>query len=396
MEIEEIKTEPVDFVREFQEYLTQQTHHVNMISGSVCGAKEPGEPFQAVAPKSGQNGRQLPSVEVNMPTEEGSDVQLDCLERTCDGKYKCSYCNYANKGIARLIEHIRTHTGEKPHRCQLCPFASAYERHLEAHMRSHTGEKPYKCDLCAFRCSDRSNLSHHRRRRHKILSSRIARSPFATKRMLSSMQKRTNSLGLGRRLPASVGLPKSDYLSDLSQTVHHHLSCEYENSSKVDENRASTALSNPLDQLSKLAGELADLQPQCETSTSPDRESLTEEKLVLTQEVYHEQTQSSTEVQTSPPLKDSPNSASGSCSPAQELSFEDSFTLREGNRPTDQQLLHKCQHCEVHFGDNILYTIHMGCHGYEHPFQCNICGQMCKDKYDFACHFARGQHHFKK
>lgn len=65
----------------------------------------------SVAPKSGQNGRQLPSVEVNMPTEEGSDVQLDCLERTCDGKYKCSYCNYANKGIARLIEHIRTHTG---------------------------------------------------------------------------------------------------------------------------------------------------------------------------------------------------------------------------------------------------------------------------------------------
>lgn len=75
-----------------------------------------------VAPKSGPNGRQLPSVEINMPPEEGSDVQLDCLERTCDGKYKCSYCNYANKGIARLIEHIRTHTGSKltsPHRVTL-------------------------------------------------------------------------------------------------------------------------------------------------------------------------------------------------------------------------------------------------------------------------------------
>ncbi len=45
--MEEIKTEPVDFVREFQEYLTQQTQHVNMISGSVCGEKESGEPFQA-------------------------------------------------------------------------------------------------------------------------------------------------------------------------------------------------------------------------------------------------------------------------------------------------------------------------------------------------------------
>lgn len=203
------------------------------------------------------------------------------------------------------------------------------------------------------------------------------------------MQKRSISLGFGRRLPASVGLPKTDYLNELPQMVHGQLSCEYDNSAKVDENRDS----NPLDQLSKLAGELADLEPRCETSASPDRESLTEEKLVL---VYHDQTQSSAEVQTSPPLKDSPNSASGSCSPAQDLGLEDSFTLREGSRPTDQQLLHRCQHCEVHFGDNILYTIHMGCHGYEHPFQCNICGQMCKDKYDFACHFARGQHQFKK
>lgn len=45
--MEEIKTEPVDFVKEFQEYLTQQTQHVNMISGSVCGEKEAGEQFQA-------------------------------------------------------------------------------------------------------------------------------------------------------------------------------------------------------------------------------------------------------------------------------------------------------------------------------------------------------------
>lgn len=36
----EKKPEPLDFVKDFQEYLTQQTHHVNMISGSVCGDKE--------------------------------------------------------------------------------------------------------------------------------------------------------------------------------------------------------------------------------------------------------------------------------------------------------------------------------------------------------------------
>lgn len=136
--MEEIKTEPVDFVREFQEYLTQQTHHVNMISGSVCAEKESGVPYQAgensihctvqqnnllvecqnlncffsVALRSVQNGGDPPSVEVSLSMDEGSDVQMDGPERTCDGKYKCSYCNYANKGMARLIEHIRIHTGK--------------------------------------------------------------------------------------------------------------------------------------------------------------------------------------------------------------------------------------------------------------------------------------------
>ena len=32
---------PLDFIKDFQEYLTQQTHHVNMISGSVGGEIEP-------------------------------------------------------------------------------------------------------------------------------------------------------------------------------------------------------------------------------------------------------------------------------------------------------------------------------------------------------------------
>ncbi|XP_026171969.1 zinc finger protein Pegasus [Mastacembelus armatus] len=413
--MEEIKTEPVDFVKEFQEYLTQQTQHVNMISGSVCGGKESSEPFQAVAPRCEQNGLDAPSVEVSLSMEDGSDMQMDGLERTCDGKYKCSYCSYANKGMARLIEHIRIHTGEKPHRCQLCPFASAYERHLEAHMRSHTGEKPYKCDLCAFRCSDRSNLSHHRRRRHKLLPSRVTRSPFSNKRMLSALQKRTGSLGFSRRLlinfnPQSMVMQKSDYLNDLSHKNHHHMnSSEYKNFSKVDEsdsrNRGANGLTfnNPLDQLSTLAGQLANLHPECQTPASPDRESLKDEKPIFIQQVSTEQVaMCSNGVQTSPPKKESPTSVHGSASPIAGLNNVSALTASVASScpstpipaltTSEQESLHKCQHCDVHFSDNILYTIHMGCHGYENPFQCNICGHMCIDKYDFACHFARGQH----
>ncbi len=37
---------------------------------------------------------------------------VDGFERTYDGKLKCRYCNYATRGTARLIEHIRIHTGK--------------------------------------------------------------------------------------------------------------------------------------------------------------------------------------------------------------------------------------------------------------------------------------------
>lgn len=56
----------------------------------------------------------------------------------------------------------------------------------------------------------------------------------------------------------------------------------------------------------------------------------------------------------------------------------------------DPQLLHNCQHCDLYFAGNILCIIGTGCHGYENPFQCNVCRCKCKNKYDFACHFSRG------
>lgn len=56
-----------------------------------------------------------------MPEEEPStmdhlasiEVCLDVngFKRTDDGKFQCRYCSYASKGQARLVEHMRTHTG---------------------------------------------------------------------------------------------------------------------------------------------------------------------------------------------------------------------------------------------------------------------------------------------
>ena len=52
----------------------------------------------------------------------------------------------------------------------------------------------------------------------------------------------------------------------------------------------------------------------------------------------------------------------------------------------------KCDHCLIIFLDHVMYTIHMGCHGFRDPFECNICGKRCRDRYEFASHLARGKH----
>lgn len=287
-------------------------------------------------------------------------------------------------------------TGEKPHRCQLCPFASAYERHLEAHMRSHTGEKPYKCDLCAFRCSDRSNLSHHRRRRHKQLPARVARPPFAGKRGLTTLQKRSGPLGFSRRLLLNFApSPKSDYADDTPHKHHHHLNMnEHRNPTRLlqsDFDRGANPFNNPLEQL-------ASLQPADLHGERPHVAPSGDEKPIVIQEVTGARVAPcSNGVQTSTAKSEYPG---GSSAPGLSLDARDEPLCAGGSRPGTPPAAdtpecdkpQRCPHCDIHFPDNVLYTIHMGCHVYEHPFRCNVCGHTCTDKYDFACHFAQGQH----
>ncbi|XP_076327297.1 uncharacterized protein LOC143234109 [Tachypleus tridentatus] len=51
-----------------------------------------------------------------------------------------------------------------------------------------------------------------------------------------------------------------------------------------------------------------------------------------------------------------------------------------------------CSYCDMAFIDCIMYTMHMGYHGYQDPFTCNMCGQQNKDKVSFSLHIARVAH----
>ncbi|XP_063780556.1 zinc finger transcription factor Trps1 isoform X2 [Pseudophryne corroboree] len=61
-------------------------------------------------------------------------------------------------------------------------------------------------------------------------------------------------------------------------------------------------------------------------------------------------------------------------------------------RSTQDELSTKCVHCGIVFLDEVMYALHMSCHGESGPFQCSICQHLCTDKYDFTTHIQRGLH----
>ncbi|XP_017789338.1 PREDICTED: protein hunchback [Habropoda laboriosa] len=85
----------------------------------------------------------------------------------------------------------------------------------------------------------------------------------------------------------------------------------------------------------------------------------------------------------------------------QEVTFEppaaSSPGSRDGKEPVERSFAvvnneFTCQYCEIAFGNVVMYTVHMGYHGYNDPYTCNMCGHECTDKVSFFLHIARSKH----
>ena len=51
-----------------------------------------------------------------------------------------------------------------------------------------------------------------------------------------------------------------------------------------------------------------------------------------------------------------------------------------------------CYYCGIVFGNVIMYAVHMGCHNFDDPYTCNICGHQCINKLSFFLHIAQSEH----
>ncbi len=61
---------------------------------------------------------------------------------------------------------------------------------------------------------------------------------------------------------------------------------------------------------------------------------------------------------------------------------------------TQDDLTNRCVHCGIYFLDEVMYALHMSCHGDRGPYQCSFCLHVCADRYDFTTHIQRGLHRY--
>ena len=69
---------------------------------------------------------------------------------------------------------------------------------------------------------------------------------------------------------------------------------------------------------------------------------------------------------------------------------ESSQDVSDSGRPSAEW--YHCQTCDIYFRSIVMYTIHAGAHSRLNPLQCNVCGRVTRDCYEFTAHLSFGDH----
>lgn len=87
---------------------------------------------------------------------------------TATKQFGCRACGKAYKKRARLVRHLRSHTGSRPFRCSEEGCGRSFTRadHLSRHVATaHSSARPYVCDVdgCGSSFGTSAHLSRHRK-----------------------------------------------------------------------------------------------------------------------------------------------------------------------------------------------------------------------------------------
>ncbi|XP_043396390.1 DNA-binding protein Ikaros isoform X4 [Chelonia mydas] len=366
---------------------------------------------------------------------------------TGERPFHCSQCGASFTQKGNLLRHIKLHSGEKPFKCHLCNYACRRRDALTGHLRTHSVGKPHKCGYCGRSYKQRSSLEEHKERCHNYLQtmslsgslypvikeetnqSEMAEDlckigserSLVLDRLASNVAKREKCLSdvpydattnyekesemmqthvIDQAINNAISYLGAESLRPLVQTppgsseVAPIISSMYQLHKPLGDNHArsnhtaqDTAVENLLllSKAKSISSE-RDASPSNSCQDSTDTESNNEERsglIYLTNHIV-------------------PHARNGLSIKEEQRQYEvlragtdnshDAFKVITSNG--EQVKVYKCEHCRVLFLDHVMYTIHMGCHGFRDPFECNMCGYHSQDRYEFSSHITRGEHRF--
>ncbi|XP_029298085.1 zinc finger protein Helios-like isoform X2 [Cottoperca gobio] len=330
---------------------------------------------------------------------------------TGERPFHCSQCGASFTQKGNLLRHIKLHSGEKPFKCPMCSYACRRRDALSGHLRTHSVEKPFKCNHCSRSYKQRSSLEEHRERCHVYIQSKgpaeredgqTSRNQMGTERALlldrlaSNVAKRKSSMPQKFTGDNGVCLDLSFnrelvYRTDVKEPPpgspgpdpHHQ---------QQDSNSAPSCRPYPI-QLSpmgltnghKMGMPLLGLPHTTQSPVGMD--SFQTDGPQMSQPVMYSLGH----------LLGGLSHQNGVAHPhSQPIPLSPLEALRvvraDGEGGALPGAVYPCGHCRVIFLDYVMFTIHMGCHGFRDPLECNVCGHRSRDRYEFSSHIARGEH----
>ncbi|XP_045443134.1 DNA-binding protein Ikaros isoform X2 [Pipistrellus kuhlii] len=361
--------------------------------------------------------------------------------RLPNGKLKCDVCGIVCIGPNVLMVHKRSHTGERPFQCNQCGASFTQKGNLLRHIKLHSGEKPFKCHLCNYACRRRDALTGHLRT-HSVIKEEAnhaeaaedlckagAERALVLDRLASNVAKRKSSLPqkfVGDKcLPdapydGSSGYEKEQELMQthvMDQAINNAISYLGAESLRPlvqtpPGGAEAGAVLSPLYPLHKPPGEGAARAGLSAQDSAVENllllckaKTLSSEREASPSHSGHDSTD--TESNEEPRagllcLGHGAHARNGLAIKEELPAYEALRAASEGGPDTlrvvgaggEPLKAYKCEHCRVLFLDHVMYTIHMGCHGFRDPFECNMCGYHSQDRYEFSSHITRGEHRY--